>query len=82
MPNLEELISKGTLFTDAHSTPLCAPSRYVLMSGNYQHCGRNQGGTWTLDDKGNAFEGQESLAHVLRTSHANYHRQENGILVV
>ena len=30
MPNIENLVSKGLTFTDMHSTPLCAPSRYVV----------------------------------------------------
>ena len=37
MPNIDRLASKGVLFRDAHSTPLCTPSRYVLLSGNYAH---------------------------------------------
>ena len=35
MPNLQYLSSMGVLFQDAHSSPLCAPSRYMLLSGNY-----------------------------------------------
>ena len=45
MPNLEDFLDHGTTFTDAHSTPLCAPSRYVLLSGNYQHRGTKFGGS-------------------------------------
>ena len=33
MPNIERLASRGLLFHDMHSTPLCAPSRYMLLSG-------------------------------------------------
>ncbi len=40
MPNLENFYKSGVTFTDAHSTPLCAPSRYMLLSGNYQHRGK------------------------------------------
>jgi hypothetical protein len=29
MPNLQKLAEKGVLFKDAHSSPLCAPSRYT-----------------------------------------------------
>ena len=36
MPNLSRLSQRGVTFTDAHSTPLCSPSRYMLLSGNYQ----------------------------------------------
>jgi len=76
MPNFEEfLASEGTvIFTDAHSTPLCAPSRYLLLSGNYPHRGRKRNGVWRMDRKGSQFRhGQRSLAHVLRHSDANYH---------
>ncbi len=38
-PNIDALIEKGLMFTDTHSTPLCATSRYMLLSGNYQHRG-------------------------------------------
>lgn len=37
MENLSSLQEKGVTFMDAHSTPLCAPSRYMLLSGNYSH---------------------------------------------
>lgn len=66
MPNLEKLLQTGTTFTDAHSTPLCAPSRYVLLSGNYQHRGAKFGGSWTVNYEGNQFRGdQKSIAQVL-----------------
>ena len=48
MPNIKALASKGVMFTDVHSTPLCAPSRYMLLSGNYAHRGRRKNGTWGL----------------------------------
>lgn len=67
MPNLESLLDHGTTFTDAHSTPLCAPSRYVLLSGNYQHRGTKFGGSWAVNYEGNQFrERQKSIARVLR----------------
>ena len=37
MENLSSLQEKGVTFMDAHSTPLCAPSRYMLLSCNYSH---------------------------------------------
>jgi len=67
MPNLEHLLATGTTFTDAHSTPLCAPSRYVLLSGQYQHRGKNYDGTWTMDYDGGQFkQHQQSIARVFR----------------
>ena len=73
MPNLERLLTQGTSFTDAHSTPLCAPSRYVLLSGNYQHRGEQNSGTWTMNySKGSQFRsGQKSIADVLRDAGYN-----------
>lgn len=67
MPNLEDLLQHGTTFTDAHSTPLCAPSRYVLLSGNYQHRGEKFGGSWTVNYEGNQFRAsQRSIADLLK----------------
>ena len=73
MPNVEDLIRKGTIFTDAHSTPLCAPSRYMLLSGNYPFRGRLPFGTWTLNNIGSQFRPkQRSIARTL-SKYANYH---------
>ncbi len=67
MPNLQSLIENGTTFLDAHSSPLCAPSRYMLLSGNYQHRGRNFEGTWVMNYEGSQFQpGQKSIAEVFR----------------
>jgi len=65
-PNIDKLAQLGTSFDNAHSTPICAPSRYVLLSGNYQQRGRNAGGTWTLKNNNNFKPGQQSLAQVLK----------------
>jgi len=73
MPNVDALMEKGVMFTDTHSTPLCAPSRYILLSGNYQHRGRNAKGTWSINEGFNQFRGnQKSIAQVLRDD-AGYH---------
>ena len=67
MPNLQNLMKEGTTFTDAHSTPLCAPSRYMLLSGNYAHRGVAYSGLWSLNYKSNQFKKrQQSIAQVLR----------------
>jgi len=67
MPTIrQELVEKGVLFEDAHSAPLCAPSRYVLMSGNYQHRGTHRSGTWTLPGKSALRKGQQTIARVLK----------------
>ena len=67
LPNLTDLLTQGTTFTDAHSTPLCAPSRYVLLSGNYPHRGSRYTGSWIMnyDREGGQFRyGQKSIAEV------------------
>ena len=68
MPNLEDLVANGVTFTDAHSTPFCAPSRYMLLSGNYPHRGSSPTGTWSLNyNVGSQFRpGQKSIADVFR----------------
>jgi len=60
MPNIQALASKSVIFTDVHSTPLCAPSRYMLLSGNYAHRGRLRGGTWNINGQHNQFRSHES----------------------
>jgi arylsulfatase A-like enzyme len=73
MPNIAQLVEKGTIFTDAHSTPLCATSRYLLLSGNYQYRGYDFRGKWGLDYESGQFQrGQKSIADVLREG-GNYH---------
>jgi len=69
MPNLEKFVQSGTILNDAHSTPLCAPSRYVFLFGNYQHRGERYQGTWNLNYKMNQFrDGQQSIANVLKSN--------------
>lgn len=38
MPNIQKLSDEGVTFLNIHSTPLCAPSRYMLLSGMYNEC--------------------------------------------
>jgi arylsulfatase A-like enzyme len=69
MDNIAELASKGVIFTDMHSTPLCAPSRYNLLAGSYAHRGRKPAGTWSVGGKSNEnhfLPGQLSIADVLK----------------
>jgi len=68
MPNLDRLSSMGVTFTDAHATPLCAPSRYMLLSGNYPHRGVAPQGSWGLSgqDQNQFLSGQRSIAEVLK----------------
>jgi hypothetical protein len=67
MPNIKKLQSMGVTFIDAHSTPLCSPSRYSLLSGNYPHRGSTVHSTWNFWDGQNQFEpNQKSIAEVLK----------------
>lgn len=46
-PNLDQLAEQGTIFTNFHTSPLCAPTRAMLLSGNNNHVagmGRQGGG--------------------------------------
>ncbi len=46
-PNIEALIDEGMWFTDAHSpAAVCAPSRYAVMTGNYNIRSSRPGGIW------------------------------------
>ena len=67
MPNIQKIADNGVTFLHAHATPLCAPSRYMLLSGNYQHRGRNANGSWNLGYDNNQFQShQKSIAEVLK----------------
>jgi Arylsulfatase A and related enzymes len=73
MPNLKRLQEMGVTFLDAHSTPVCAPSRYMLLSGNYPHRGQKASGSWNFGDGKSQFRvAQKSLAHVLKRK-GGYH---------
>ena len=37
MPNLQKLADDGVLFRNSWATPVCAPSRAMLMTGKYPH---------------------------------------------
>jgi len=36
-PNIDKLAGKGTIFTNYHASPMCAPSRSMLMTGYDSH---------------------------------------------
>lgn len=73
MPNLKRLQEMGVTFLDAHSTPVCAPSRYMLLSGNYPHRGQRVKGSWSFEDGKSQFRyGQKSIASMLKNK-GGYH---------
>jgi arylsulfatase len=36
-PNIDAIAAEGTLFTQFHTAPMCAPTRAMLLSGNNNH---------------------------------------------
>lgn len=36
-PNIDKLATNGTMFTNMHASPVCAPSRAMLMTGTSSH---------------------------------------------
>ena len=73
MPNIRRLSEMGITFTDAHSTPVCAPSRYMFLSGNYPHRGVEANGVWNFKVGCNQFRPhQKSIAAVLK-ERGGYH---------
>ncbi len=67
LPAIEKLAQEGLRFTDAHSsTSKCAPSRYSLITGNYQWRGRSSWGTWNYKSGSQILAGQETLGHLAK----------------
>lgn len=70
MPALEQLAAQGIRFTDAHTTPKCAPTRYTVMTGNYQWRGRRPFGEWDYRSGSDILDDQMTLGSIL--SEAGY----------
>ncbi|MGH8243489.1 MAG: sulfatase-like hydrolase/transferase [Steroidobacteraceae bacterium] len=67
LPTIERLASEGISFTDAHtSAAKCAPSRYSLITGNYQWRGRKAWGTWEYKGGSQILPGQETMGELLK----------------
>ncbi|MBP7275973.1 MAG: sulfatase-like hydrolase/transferase [Kiritimatiellae bacterium] len=68
-PNIDRLAERGVRFTDAHSYPVCSPTRASLMSGRYAE---NVGITTALTGKSVPEFGKATImAKILRD--AGYH---------
>ncbi len=51
-PNIDKLAQSGVVFTNAHSpAALCAPSRYAVMTGNYNYRSFAPWGVWGAYEK-------------------------------
>jgi arylsulfatase A-like enzyme len=67
-PNLDQLAQDGMRFTNAHTSGAsCAPTRYSLLTGNYQWRGRRSFGTWNYQDDSQILENQLTFADVARS---------------
>ena len=67
LPAIEKLASEGLRFTDAHSSASkCAPSRYSLITGNYQWRGLKSWGQWNYKGGSQILPGQQTLGHLAK----------------
>ena len=64
-PNIDALALSSVRFTDFHAATICAPSRYMLLSGRNADRGRYPNGAWKLNQDTAFKAGQDSLANVL-----------------
>lgn len=68
MPNLEQLANEGMRFTDAHTaTAKCAPTRYTIVTGNYQWRGRYPWGQWGYISGSQILPDQWTIGDALTT---------------
>lgn len=66
-PNLDQLMQKGTAFSDAHSpTALCAPSRYAIMTGNNTYHSYAPWGVWGAYQESPLTDTDMTLGKLMR----------------
>ncbi|MEO0795279.1 MAG: arylsulfatase [Verrucomicrobiota bacterium] len=71
-PTLDTLANEGMWFDDAHSpTSLCAPSRYAVMSGNYNYRSSAPWGVWNAYGQNAITASDTTLARI--TKRAGYY---------
>jgi len=67
LPAIEQLASEGFRFTDAHtSAAKCAPSRYSVITGNYQWRGLKEWGQWSATGGSQILSDQQTLGGMLQ----------------
>jgi len=67
LPAIEKLARGGIRFSDAHTfASKCAPSRYSILTGNYQWRGRLSWGTWQYKGGSQLLPGQATLGSLLK----------------
>ena len=75
MKNIGNLASSGVVFTNAHATPYCAPSRYSFLSGNYQFRGAcnsdKRDYCWGLEGVSQFRSGDKSIADIFKSEGYN-----------
>eukprot|EP00588_Corethron_pennatum_P004854 CAMPEP_0194284320 /NCGR_PEP_ID=MMETSP0169-20130528/27322_1 /TAXON_ID=218684 /ORGANISM="Corethron pennatum, Strain L29A3" /LENGTH=518 /DNA_ID=CAMNT_0039030103 /DNA_START=387 /DNA_END=1940 /DNA_ORIENTATION=- len=71
LPNIDELRKHGISFKNFHATPWCAPSRYSLLSGNYQFRGTSPLGQFRAGTKSAFPNGEETVAQLLQKNGYN-----------
>ena len=67
-PAISALSAAGVRFTDAHAHPICSPSRYSLLSGNYVFRGRRPSSSWDLSGGSQLLPGQRTIAESFRAA--------------
>lgn len=71
-PTIDTLIDDGVWFTDAHSpAALCAPSRWSVMTGNYNYRCTRPGGIWGQFDDNEMLDGDTTIGRVAQRSGYN-----------
>jgi len=71
LPNIDKLRKHGISFKNFHATPWCAPSRYSVLSGNYQFRGTNPRGNFWARGFSAFPDGEETVAQLLQKNGYN-----------